>query len=62
MDNSDAYHALTWVSLGCKNNGYLQVKVFENIDQETFEVIDAFKAKDKGGVYDALPSPNKRVN
>ncbi|WP_186300535.1 DKNYY domain-containing protein [Shewanella sp. KCT] len=58
LDNSNAYHALTWVSLGCANNGHLQVKVFEDIDQETFRVIDAFKAKDKNGIYNALSSPN----
>lgn len=53
-DESNAYHALSWVSLGCDDNGHLEVKVFENIDQATFEVIDAFKAKDKSGVYNAL--------
>ena len=62
IDNSSAYHALTWISLGCENNGHLQVEVFKDIDRETFEVVDAFKAKDKSGVYDALPSPNNRVN
>lgn len=62
IDNSSAYHALTWVSLGCENNGFLKVRVFNDIDQETFEVIDSFKAKDKGAVYDALPSRNNRVN
>ena len=61
LDKSRAYHALTWVSLGCNDSGHLKVKVFENIDPETFEVIDAFTAKDKNGTYDVLPSPNKSV-
>ncbi len=62
LDKSRAYHALRWVPLGCHTNNFLKVKIFENIDPETFEVIDAFKAKDKNGVYNALPSLNKRAN
>ena len=58
LDKARAFHALTWVSLGCSDNGPSTVKVFENIDPETFEVINSFNAKDINGVYQALPSPN----
>ncbi|MCW8193716.1 hypothetical protein F6455_02820 [Proteobacteria bacterium 005FR1] len=52
IDKSSAYHALSLVSLGCKANGHLEVKVFQDIDQETFEVIDAFQAKDRRSCMD----------
>ena len=61
LDSANAYHALSSVSLGCDDNSHLKVKIFRNIDLETFKVIDGFKAQDKNGAFDALPSPNKAL-
>lgn len=62
VDKMNAYHALSSVSLGCSSSEHLQVTTFKGTDIESFKVIDGFRAKDKHGEYNALKSPNKRVN
>jgi hypothetical protein len=55
IDQKRAYHHLGWVSTNCTaSDPHLKLKIFEDIDPATFEVIDSFHAKDTKRHYDAL--------
>lgn len=60
IDGKRAYHHLSLYGADCHVTSTLRLTVFDGIDPSTFEVIDAFHAKDAHQQYDALSRPNKQ--